>query len=123
MFTQLFNKKQAEVFRKKLRNKSTPAEAVLWRSLKNRQLEGKRFRRQYSIGNYILDFYCQEEKLAIELDGAHHFTEEGIKYDKIREEYLNSIGIRILRFENAAVFNFHESVLDTIKNNFRINKK
>lgn len=123
MLTQLYNKKEIEVFRKKLRNKSTPAESTLWRSLKNKQLEGKKFRRQYSIGNYILDFYCQEEKLGIELDGAHHFTEEGIKHDKIRDEYLNRIGVRVLRFENAAVFKFHESVLDTIKNNFRINKK
>ncbi len=123
MSTQLYNKKEIEGFRKNLRNKSTPAESVLWRSLKNRQLEGKKFRRQYSVGNYILDFYCLEEKLAIELDGAHHFTEEGIKHDQIREEYLKSIGIRIIRFENSAVFKFHESVLNEIKNNFRINKK
>jgi very-short-patch-repair endonuclease len=64
--------------RKALRNNLTSAEATLWLCLKNKQLEGKRFRRQFSIGNYIVDFYCPEQKLAIELDGQGHFTVQGL---------------------------------------------
>lgn len=105
--------------RKYLRNNSTTAEVILWLSLKNKQLSGKRFRRQFSVGNYILDFYCHEEKLAIELDGAKHFTQEGAQYDEIRTLYLKKSGIRILRFENDLIFKRHETVLSIIKEHFK----
>ena len=118
MFHNLNNQVHLKSKRKALRNNLTAAEAVLWRSLKNKQLEGRRFRRQFSIGNYILDFYCHSEKLGIELDGAHHFTDEGILRDKLRTEYLNKHGVRILRFENELVFTRHESVLSEIKESF-----
>jgi len=104
--------------RKDLRKKSTAAEAILWLSLKNKQLCGKRFRRQFSIANYILDFYCHEEKLGIELDGSNHFTGFGSQYDQRRTEFLNKHGVRIIRFENDAVFKRHETVLEIIKENF-----
>jgi very-short-patch-repair endonuclease len=74
----IHNRVELKPFRKKLRNNSTSAEATLWTYLKNRQLEGRKFRRQHSIGNYIADFYCPEEQLVIELDGEGHFWEEGI---------------------------------------------
>jgi very-short-patch-repair endonuclease len=104
--------------RKGLRNNSTSAEAVLWRSIKNKQLDGRRFRRQFSVGNYILDFYCPEEKLGVELDGADHFTAEGLYYDEKREKFLNRKGIRVIRIENKHVFKIHEQVLEYIKENF-----
>jgi len=105
-------------FRKKLRYSGTPAEASLWTQLQKRKLEGRKFRRQHSIGKYIIDFYCPEEKLAIELDGADHFWEEGIKRDKDKTDYLNKFGIRVLRFENKWVFEDLEYVLINIKSCF-----
>jgi very-short-patch-repair endonuclease len=115
---QINNKKILEPYRKTLRENLTPAEAFLWRLLKNSQLENRKFRRQHSIGNYILDFFCPSEKLAIELDGASHFTDEGIAYDTIRTEYINRFNIKVVRFENKLVFDNTAWVLDEIKSNF-----
>ena len=105
--------------RKELRNSLTPAEATLWLSLQRSQLEGRKFRRQHSVGYYILDFYCPSERLAVELDGAHHYTEEGFLYDNERTAYLNSVGIHVVRFENVEVFRNLEGVLESIKGNFK----
>ncbi|MGI8893857.1 MAG: endonuclease domain-containing protein [Bacteroidia bacterium] len=105
--------------RRHLRKNLTPAEATLWRILKNSQLEGRKFRRQHSVGNYILDFYCPAERLAIELDGAHHFTEAGLIYDKKRTEYIETLGITIMRFENIFVFERIDYVIDEIKKHFK----
>jgi very-short-patch-repair endonuclease len=68
----LFNRKSLKFFRSSLRNKSTSAEAVLWNILKSKKLNARKFRRQHSIGNYIVDFFCASEKLVIELDGSPH---------------------------------------------------
>ena len=118
MSGQINNLKYLKQNRRDLRNNLTPAEASLWKLLKSKQLEGRKFRRQYSVGNYILDFYCTSERLAIELDGAHHFTEEGMKYDEVRTAYLNSVAIRVIRFENKLVFDDPEYILKEIKSNF-----
>jgi very-short-patch-repair endonuclease len=68
-------------------------------------LEGRKFwRQQHSIGYYIIDFYCAFEKLAVELDGQHHFTEEGQAHDKERTRYLSTLNIRVVRFKNEEVF-------------------
>lgn len=115
---QLYNKQELKEFRKKLRTNGTAAEATLWMVLKNKQLEGRKFRRQYSVGNYILDFYCTSERLCIELDGADHFTARGYEYDKERTTYLNSHNIRVIRFENREVFDHLDAVLEEIKRNF-----
>ncbi len=96
----IYNKKYLENKRKKLRNNSTPAEVFLWKHLKQKQISNKKFRRQQSIGNYIVDFYCPEERLVIELDGEVHFEEETMKYDEERSKYLNELNIKVLRFEN-----------------------
>ena len=104
--------------RRTLRNNSTSAEATLWLSLKEKQLEGRKFRRQFSIENYIVDFYCPSEKLAIELDGADHYTSAGYEYDQERTKVLESHGIKVLRFENVEVFKALENVLETIKQNY-----
>ncbi|MCU0378088.1 MAG: endonuclease domain-containing protein [Bacteroidales bacterium] len=106
-------------YRKKLRRNSTSAEAELWKLLKGKQLDGRKFRRQYSIGKFILDFYCASERLAIELDGDRHGDYAIIRRDEEREIYLQKLGIRILRFENRMVFQETEMVLETIKGMFR----
>lgn len=115
---QINNRPELKQFRKELRNNSTAAEATLWNFLKAKQLEGRKFRRQHSVENYILDFYCPAEKLAIELDGAGHYTSAGYEYDLERTEALKSHGIKVIRFENRAVFENLEAVLKEIKNNF-----
>jgi very-short-patch-repair endonuclease len=103
--------------RKKLRNSLTPAEAKLWTLLKNSRLENRKFRRQHSVGPYVLDFYCPAEKLCIELDGEGHYNEASFEYDSARTEYLNSLNIRVLRFENKNVFENAEGVLEEIRRN------
>lgn len=118
MNTQIHNRKELGTYRKELRNNLTSAEATLWIQLKGKQLDGRKFRRQHSVGTYILDFYCPSEKLCVELDGAGHFTPEGVAYDKERTAYLNSLNIRVIRFENAEVFERMEKVLSEIKSNF-----
>jgi len=91
--------------RKELRNNSTSAEKLLWSMLQHGNLGGYKFRRQHSVGAYILDFYCPSEKLAIELDGASHFTDEAPEYDRRRTAYLNALNIKVLRFLNTDVYN------------------
>lgn len=115
---QLNNKQELKNFRKNLRNNSTSAEATLWNHLKNKQLEGRRFRRQFSVGNYILDFYCPSEKLAIELDGNDHFIGYGLTQDEIRDKFLNNLNIKVLRFENKEIFERLEGVLEEVKKAF-----
>jgi very-short-patch-repair endonuclease len=100
--------------RKELRNFSTPAETHLWEKLRRKQLLGKKFRRQYSVGKYVLDFYCVECNLAIELDGAYHYDALGQEYDAERTLYLEKLGIEIIRFENQTVFQNMEGVLERI---------
>lgn len=115
---QIHNRIELKVFRKNLRNNSTSAEATLWLQLKNSQLDGRKFRRQHSLGAYILDFYCPAEKLCIELDGADHYTGNGEAYDEERTKYLNSLNIRVIRFENKEVFQAIEYVLGRIRSCF-----
>jgi len=114
----IYNKAHLKEYRKELRNNSTSAEAVLWTFLSRKQL-GKKFRRQFSVENYILDFYCPEERLAIELDGAGHFTSSGHEYDQKRTDSLNRLDIKVIRFENRQVFDNPEELLEEIKSCFR----
>jgi restriction endonuclease S subunit/very-short-patch-repair endonuclease len=107
-----------KTFRRELRNHLTPAEATLWTLLSNRKLQGRKFRRQHSIGKYILDFFCPEERLAIELDGEGHIGSEAEDLDKERDIFLLHTGIKVLRFENRMVFDLPESVLKEIEENF-----
>lgn len=107
-----------KTFRKELRNNSTPAEAKLWTFLKGRQLEGRRFRRQFSIAGYILDFYCPSEFLGIELDGNGHFFASQAEYDKERDLFLLHLGVKVLRYENKWVWDNPEDLMDEVKQNF-----
>lgn len=118
----IFNKKELKPRRKELRNNSTYAEVFFWQQVKCQQLDGRKFRRQTSIGPFIVDFYCPEEKLVIELDGEVHFNEEAIKYDKKRTEYIESLGLRVIRFENNEVLKNTEYVLSKVRECFRKTK-
>ena len=111
---QVHNRSAMEPRRKELRSNLTPAEASLWKSLQRSQVCGKKFRRQHSVGPYILDFYCPECRLAVELDGQGHFTSGVSEYDYHRDEYLKKLNIRVLRFENRVVFKNLEGVIHMI---------
>jgi len=100
--------------RKDLRNEATVAEKKLWARLQRSALGGHKFRRQHSVGPYILDFYCPKEQLAIELDGDSHFVDEAIEYDNERTVYLNAFNIRVLRFMNSDIYNNLDSVCEKI---------
>ena len=108
------NRKELKDYRRELRNNLTPAEAVLWKHLKAGRLNGTSWRRQFSVGDYILDFYCPACKLCVELDGASHFTMQGDVYDCDRSTFLESLGIRVLRFENKEIWNSLDLVLESI---------
>ena len=104
--------------RKELRNNPTPAEAHLWLSLRNNQLKGRKFRRQHSFENYIVDFYCPAEKLIVEVDGEVHKHPEQIIYDTERTKRLNALGYKLIRFGNRQVFENIDEVLAEIERNF-----
>ncbi len=108
------NKKELKPFRRNLRKNLTPAEVALWQCIKAGKLNGSKWRRQFSVGSYILDFYCPACKLCIELDGEAHYTMQGDTYDYDRDKFLESIGIRVLRFENSEIWNDIDFVLETI---------
>ena len=96
----------------------TPAEASFWNLVKNSNLDGRKFRRQHSLGPYILDFYCPSEMLAIELDGEIHYDDQALVYDAERKLFLNYFGIKVLRFENRFVFEEREWLAEFIKSKF-----
>ena len=112
------NNTQFKNFRKKLRNDGTSAEAELWKHLSLRKLDGRKFRRQHSVGNFIIDFYCPSERLAVELDGEDHYWQEGIDRDLKKELFLKANSIRVLRFENKLVFHDIDYVLKKIVESF-----
>ena len=111
----MFNPKWQKSRRKRLRNASTSAESTLWLALKNKQVAGLRWRRQFGIGPYIVDFYCPSAKLAIELDGAVHASPEAQDYDDARTRHLAASGVRVLRFENRVVFEQPDALLAVIR--------
>ena len=101
--------------RRQLRRDQTDAEKLLWRYLRGRQLENLKFFRQYSVGPYILDFYCPNRRLGIELDGGQRDEAYNREYDEIRSAYLKSQGIDILRFWNNVVMKNSDGVLEEIR--------
>lgn len=113
------NDKFLKDYRKNLRNNQTSAETRLWLMIKNKQLEGRKFRRQHSIDNFIVDFYCPSEKLVIELDGQIHYNPVADEQDNRRDKILKAYGIIVLRFENKMVFEQEEIVLEAIKSAFK----
>ena len=117
--SRIHNQKYLEERRKKLRKNLTPAEATLWKSLQKSQLQGRKFRRQHSIQDFIVDFYCASENLIVELDGAIHLDFAQQNYDFERTETLKSQGFKIIRFENTVVFESLPEVLAEISRHFK----
>ena len=113
-FNSNFNLKELREIRKALRLNGTSAEAVMWTQIKGRRINGRKWRRQFSVGPFIVDFYCPELKLGIELDGAPHYTTGGYEADELRTNYLREHGIRIIRFENKDIWTSLEGVIETI---------
>lgn len=110
----LSNLKREKPLRKKLRSSATTQEIILWSRLRKKQL-GYKFRRQSSIGKYIVDFYCPQKKLIIELDGWQHKEEKQERYDKERTKFIESLGFKILRFWNNDVNNNLEGAIFKIE--------
>jgi|SRR5579875_962416 very-short-patch-repair endonuclease len=97
-----------------LRASATVAEGRLWQHLRNRRLKGAKFRRQYPVGRYIVDFFCVEARLVVELDGGGHDSEEQRRSDAVRDRYLANRGYRVLRFWNNEVVDNVDGVLERI---------
>lgn len=109
----IYNRKDQKDKRKKLRNNSTVPEKILWQYLKNKKL-GVKFRRQHGIGNYIVDFYCPELKLAIEIDGATHSEAEEVEYDTRRDNFLSLQGVEVRRYTNVNVKNSTGGIIEDL---------
>lgn len=96
--------------RRRLRRNQTPAEKLFWSKILNKQFKGLKFIKQHGIDRYIVDFCCRSKKIIIEIDGDSHATNQGIKIDKERTRFLESLGYRIIRYNNRDVLNNIEGV-------------
>ena len=99
-----------------LRQHATPAETILWQAIRNRQLDGRKFRRQVPIGAYVVDFHCASERLVIEVDGPIHESLQ--EADQLRQELIEALGIRFVRLRNEEVEADLPSALDKIRSAF-----
>jgi len=108
-------------YARNLRKLGTYSEVLMWEKIKGKQLLGYRFRRQRVVDNYIIDFYCSELKLAVEIDGITHSWKE--KYDQDRQNKLESLGIKFLRFSEAQIRSNLWVVLEIIKEWIKNNNK
>lgn len=108
---------------RELRRNQTETEKKLWSILRNRQLSDVKFRRQFSIGRYILDFYSPEYKVGIEADGGQHYDENGKERDDARANDLAKKGIEILRFNNIDILTNIEGVCETIRHKIEEKKQ
>ena len=111
----LNNRPYLKAIRKSLRNHSTSAEATLWKTLQHRKVANLKFRRQHSIGNYVLDFYCPSLKLGIELNGEFHSGPVVEQKDRDRDSELKKLGIEVLHFENRWVFEYLQDIIEAIE--------
>jgi very-short-patch-repair endonuclease len=114
VMTKLYNKTSEKGKRQLLRNNMPPAEQLVWARLKGRQIECCKFRRQYSVSAFVVDFYSIEIKLAIEIDGESHFHDGAEIYDRERQSLIEAAGIRFLRFTNQQVYEELDAVIDSI---------
>lgn len=112
--TKIFNRRKFKSLRQKLKRESTPPEDLLWNEVRNKQL-GYKFRRQHGVGNFIVDFYCSELKLAVEVDGAFHSEKSVLIRDRLRERYLESQGIIVRRYSASEIFESLEGVVMDLK--------
>ena len=112
--TKLYNKTSEKDKRQSLRNNMPPAEQLVWARLKGKQIENCKFRRQYNVGAFVVDFYTVEIKLAIEIDGDSHFTDGAEVADRERQSLIEASGIRFLRFTNRQVCEELDAVIEAI---------
>lgn len=111
----LYNNVQLKQRRRALRKNQTDSEKSLWFYLRRRSLEGLKFFRQYAVGHYILDFFCPEARLGIEIDGGQHAEDKNISRDNERTKFLEQEDIRVLRFWNNEVLKQKEAVVEKIR--------
>ena len=114
MQNSVFNLKNQKTIRQQLRKIMPGPEQYLWQRLRNKQL-GVKFRRQQGIGRYIVDFYCPECALVIELDGDSHYLEGAQEYDAIRDKFMAELQLSVLRFSNSDVMNNVNGVIEVIR--------
>jgi very-short-patch-repair endonuclease len=112
--TKLYNKTSEKDKRQSLRNNMPLAEQLIWARLKGKQVENCKFRRQYSVGAFVIDFYTVEIKLAIEIDGDSHFADGAEVADRERQSLIEASGIRFLRFTNRQVYEELDGVIEAI---------
>jgi very-short-patch-repair endonuclease len=112
--TIIFNRSSEKEKRRILRKTMPKAEVILWFYLKSKKLHRYKFRRQYSIGRYVVDFYCPKVKLAIEIDGPSHFNPSAQQYDFERQEYIESVGIHFIRVTNPDIYENIDGVIQVI---------
>jgi very-short-patch-repair endonuclease len=108
-----YNKSIKQLSRNPRRN-MTDAEKLLWSKIRGKQLKGFQFYRQKIIGNYIADFYCPKKKLVIEVDGGQHYSDDGKEKDCMRDDYMASVGINVMRFSDRDVLKNLDAVLEEI---------
>ena len=113
--TKRFNKKTEKEKRRYLRKEQTFTEKIFWMHIRNRQVLGYKFRRQYSVDHFVIDFYCPELKLAIELDGGVHEKPEQKEYDIARQKYLENFGIYFIRITNDEFMDNPNKAFEKIK--------
>jgi len=117
--TKLFNKTSEKLKRRQLGRNITKAEAIVWQKLRCKQIENCKFRNQYSVEPFVLDFYSPEIKLAIEIAGESHFQEGAAHYGKERQIFIESTGINFWRFTNNQVYENLNGVLEIIAQKIR----
>ncbi len=112
--TKFFNRRDQKTKRQELRREAPPAEEVLWARLRRRAVGGARFRHQYSVGPFVVDFYCPSLTLALEIDGPSHDGAEAHEYDAERQRLIETANIRFLSFTNARIYNEIDAVVGEI---------
>lgn len=112
--TRIYNRPSQKQTRRRLRKEAPKAERLLWWRLRGRQLDGVKFRRQYGVGKYVIDLYCPAAKLAVEADGESHFEPAARLDDAEPQAFIESLGIRVLRFTNPQVYDKLDTVVEEI---------
>ena len=121
--TKHYNKSSEKEKRRKLRQNQTNAEDLVWRYLRNRQLLGYKFKRQYSVDYFVIDFYCPELKLAVEVDGESHNNPEQREYDIKRQKYLEEFKINFVRIKDEELLGNPNKEFMKIENAIKLRKK
>ncbi len=121
--TKHYNKSSEKEKRKKLRQNQTNAEELVWRFLRNKQMLGYKFKRQYSVDHFVIDFYCSELKLAVEVDGESHNNPEQRKYDSKRQKYLEKFNIKFVRIKDEDLLGNPNEAFKKIEDSIQLLEK